>query len=119
MSDNSSGAKSKTRSELENRLAIAIREAGLPEPIREYKALENRKFLWDFAWEKQRLLVEVQGGIFRKGAHSTGLGIERDITKLNLATLAGYRSLQFSRRMILDGTAVRIIKQALEESNEK
>ena len=106
-------------SELEDELASAIRESDLPEPVREYKALQDRKFLWDFAWAEQRLLVEVQGGIFRKGAHSTGLGIERDMLKLNLATLAGYRSLQFSRRMIEDGTAIKIIEQALEVNNEK
>ncbi len=96
-----------------------IREAGLPEPVREYKALKDRQYPWDFAWPKQRLLVEIQGGIYQRGAHSRGAGIERDMEKLNLATLAGYRSLQFSRGMIEDGTAVETIRKALKRSGFK
>lgn len=109
----------KKPSELEALLLGKIREAGLPEPTREFKALKDRQFPWDFAWPEQRLLVEVQGGIYRQGAHSRGAGIERDMEKLNLATLAGYRCLQFSRGMIEDGTAVAKIRQALEESDEQ
>jgi very-short-patch-repair endonuclease len=100
-------------SELEELYAKRLREAGIRNFKQQFKAIPYRKFLWDFAWVKQKLLVEIQGGIFQKGAHSTGAGIERDMTKLNLATLNGYRCLQFSRRMIEDGSAVEITRQVL------
>lgn len=104
----------KKPSSLEALLLEKIREAKLPEPIREYKALKDRQYPWDFSWPEHRLLVEIQGAIYQRGAHSRGAGIERDMEKLNLATLAGYRCMQFSRRMIEDGTAVEMIRQALE-----
>ena len=109
----------KKPSKLEALLLEKIREAQLPEPEREYKALKDRQFPWDLAWPEHRLLVEIQGGIYQRGAHSRGAGIERDMEKLNLATLAGYRSLQFSRGMIEDGTAVEVISRALEGSDEQ
>lgn len=109
----------KKPSKLEALMLEKIREDGLPEPVCEYKAIKGRQYPWDFAWPESRLLVEIQGGIYQRGAHSRGAGIERDMEKLNLATLAGYRCLQFSRRMIEDGTAVAKIRQALEESDEQ
>lgn len=108
----------KKPSSLEALLLEKIKDAGLPEPVREYKALKDRKFPWDFAWPEHRILVEIQGAIYQRGAHSRGAGIERDMEKLNLATLAGYRCMQFSRRMIEDGTAVGFIRQALEQNYE-
>lgn len=74
--------------------ALVCRAHGLPEPEAEVCLTSHRKFCWDFVWRDHHLCLEVQGGIFRKGGHSTGLGITRDMTKLNTATLLGYRSLQ-------------------------
>ena len=101
-------------SQLEAELALQIRALGLPEPIREYQAIKGRKFRFDFAWLEQRLLVEVNGGTYTKGAHSTGRGIARDYEKANLAVLQGWRVLSFDGKSVKDGTAVEVIRQALE-----
>lgn len=102
-------------SKLEAELFEQIKKAKLPLPVREFVAIPGRMFRWDFAWVKEKLLVEVQGGIYQKGAHSTGQGIERDMIKLNLATLNGYKVLQFSRRMIESGYALGVIHDMLVE----
>jgi len=101
-------------SQLEAELALQIKALGLPEPTREYLAIKGRKFRFDFAWLEQRLLVEVNGGTYTQGAHSTGRGIARDYEKCNLATLAGWRVLSFDGKSVKDGTAVEVIRQALE-----
>ena len=101
-------------SQLEAELALHIKALGLPEPIREYQAIKGRKFRFDFAWLEQRLLVEVNGGTYTKGAHSTGQGIRRDYEKGNLATLAGWRVLSFDGKSVKSGEAVEVIRQALE-----
>ena len=46
-----------------------------------FAASLGRKFRADFAWPEYQLLVEVQGGIWRRGggAHSHPIDIERDI----------------------------------------
>lgn len=101
-------------SQLEAELALQIKALGLPEPIREYQAIKGRKFRFDFAWLEQRLLVEVNGGTYTKGAHSTGQGIARDYEKANLAVLQGWRVLSFDGKAVKDGTAVEVISKALE-----
>ena len=101
-------------SELEAELAMQIRTLGLPEPIREYPAIKGRKFRFDFAWLEQRLLVEVNGGTFTRGGHSTGVGIRRDYEKANLAQLAGWRVLSFDGKAVKSGEAVETIRKALE-----
>ena len=101
-------------SQLEAELALQIRALGLPEPIREYQAIKGRKFRFDFAWLEHKLLVEVNGGTYTKGAHSTGQGIARDYEKANLAVLQGWRVLTFDGKAVKDGTAVEVIRKALE-----
>ena len=100
-------------SELEETLAFQIQAMGLPEPEREYQAVPKRKFRYDFAFVQEKLLIEVQGGIWIRGSHARPKGITRDMTKLNLAQLAGWRVLQFSPAMVRSGEAVEMIAKAL------
>ena len=103
-------------SHLEDTLLWQIKAAGLPMPEREYRAIKGRKFRFDFAWTEpnHKLLVEVNGGTYTQGAHSTGQGIARDYEKANLAVLQGWRVLSFDGKSVKDGTAVDVIRQALE-----
>lgn len=101
-------------SKLEDTFAFQLDSLGLTGYVREYPAIPGRKFRFDFAWLEQRLLVEVNGGTYTKGAHSTGQGIARDYEKYNLATLQGWRVLMFDGKAIKSGEAVEIIRQALE-----
>lgn len=103
-----------SKSELEAELALQIRSLGLPEPIREYQAIKGRRYRFDFAFVEARLLVEVNGGTYTKGAHSTGTGIARDYEKANLAVLQGWRVLMFDGKSVKSGEAVEIIRKALE-----
>ena len=102
-------------SHLEETLAFQIRASALPQPLREYKAMADRRFRWDFAWPDHRLLVEVQGGIWLKSGHSSGGGITRDCTKLNLATLAGWHTFQVTKDHIESGEALLWIKTYLHQ----
>ncbi|MFA4972574.1 MAG: hypothetical protein WC683_08155 [bacterium] len=102
-----------TPSELEAALLLQIRAAGLPEPVTEYRAVPGRQYRWDGAYLDARILYEVQGGIWRKGGHSTGGGITRDCEKNNLAVLRNFRTLFFTREMIEDGRAVLYLRAAL------
>lgn len=88
--------------------------AGLPAPKTEYRAIPERRFRWDMAFRESLILVEIQGGTWAKGGHSTGLGITRDAEKANLATLNGWRLLFFTTEMVRDGRALKTIQQALE-----
>lgn len=100
-------------SRLEETLFWQIRLAGLPLPEREFRALPDRWFRWDLAWPDRRLLLEVQGGVWKKGGHSSGAGINRDTEKGNLATLAGWRQLHVTVNQIRSGQALEWVTRAL------
>lgn len=72
----------------------ALRQRGLPQPHREYRFAEPRKFRADFCWPSHGVLVEVEGGIFTRQAHGSITGMLRDIQKYNLAAVHGYRVLR-------------------------
>lgn len=105
-----------SKSDLEDTLAFQLDALGLTGYVREYQAIKGRKFRFDFAWldPEHRLLVEVNGGTYTKGAHSTGVGIARDYEKANLAVLQGWHVLSFDGKSVKDGTAVEVIRKALE-----
>lgn len=94
-------------SRLEETLLTQIRLAGLPEPKREVRIIPGRKFRHDLCWDSIKLVVEVQGGTFTVGAHSTGTGIDRDCEKLNLTTINGWRTMAFTGTQIRSGQALR------------
>lgn len=107
-------------SHLETGFLQQIGWAKLPTPEREFRAVPGRAFRFDFAWPESRLLVEVQGGAWgtKKGGktgHNTGVGINRDCEKSNLATLAGWRVLSVTTNHIRSGQALRWVQEALEK----
>jgi very-short-patch-repair endonuclease len=103
-------------SDLEMSLYTRLERAGLPLGEGQYRIVAGRRFTWDRAYPEQRVCVEVQGAIHVKGAHSTGTGIERDCLKASLAAALGWRCLPVTQKMIEDGTAVELIRQALEHA---
>jgi hypothetical protein len=100
------------RTELEDELANQLDLARIKYD-REVVAIKGRRFRWDFMVGED-LLIEVQGGLFIKGGHSTGVGISRDHEKHNLAMLAGYRDLLVNKETIKSGQALRWVQEAVK-----
>jgi len=104
-----------SKSELEELLAFQIKAAELPEPQREYRFYPERRFRADFAWPEVKLLVEIEGGIYKaRSGHRTSSGVLRDMEKGNLAALGGWVYLRFSAKQVQDGSALNVIEQAIE-----
>lgn len=96
----------KKPSHLEELLAIQIRAMRLPEPVREHRFHKERMWRLDFAWPEYKVAVEVQGGIWKKGGHSSGVGITRDLEKLDHAMRDGWLVYQCGSDLIRTGRAV-------------
>ncbi len=80
---------------------------------REFKAIPNRRYAFDF--RIGNLLIEIQGGVWMvKGAHNTGKAIQRDCEKGNLATLQGYDLMHFTTDDVECGEALEMVKRYLE-----
>jgi hypothetical protein len=107
-------------SPLEALLMEQIRALGLPEPEREVRLISGRKFRTDFVFRgegiAQPLAVEVDGGTWINGGHSTGSGFEKDSIKICEYALLGFRFMRFTGDMVRSGVAVDYIQKALEMS---
>jgi len=96
----------------ENTLLLMMADVGIPTPKREYMFAEPRRWRADFAWVKERIIVEVEGGVWGGGRHVTGSGFTNDCGKYNTASLLGWTVLRFTPDMIYDGTAIAMLKWA-------
>ena len=65
-----------------------------------------RKFRADYCWPAEKVIVEQNGGIWRKGGHSSGRGLLRDYAKSNLAQIEGWLYLTYTPQQLVDGTAL-------------
>lgn len=63
--------------------------------VAEHRFHPSRKWRFDFAWPSVKVAVEIQGGGFRRGKHTRGVGQQNDMDKLNEAQRLGWIVLQF------------------------
>lgn len=109
-------------------LAEQLRQAGIPFEA-EYRFHPERRWKADFAIVGKfqfyvthqirhtgmaRLLIEVDGGGYIRGRHSTGTGIEGDCEKQSAAAILGFRVLRVTPKQVDDGRALAWIRAALE-----
>ena len=105
------------KASLEDELALQLRAVKLDGLfIRQFPWAQpyGRKFCADFANATCRLLLEVEGGIWRrsgKGAHTGGSAVQRDCEKQNLAVETGWKMLRFTDKMIRDGSAIALVER--------
>lgn len=76
---------------------------GFPDPATELLFHPKRKWRFDFAWEEQKLALEIHGGIHSGGRHTRGRGFVEDRAKMNEATLLGWTVLEVTPEHIKSG----------------
>jgi len=101
-------------SALEDTFAFQLDAAGLTGYVREYAAIPGRKFRFDFAFLRERLLIEINGGTYNGGSHGRGVGINRDYEKHNLAVINNWRVLSFDTKQVKSGAALQVTEQLLK-----
>lgn len=102
------------REALELTMQLAIRaeklDAGM---VREFAFHPDRKWRFDFAWPQRKWALEVEGGTWSGGRHTTGKGFQDDCEKYAAAALAGWRVLRATSTQVKDGTALAWLIAAL------
>lgn len=87
---------------------------GLPAPEVEVEGLiEARKFRVDYLFRPERIVIECNGQIWKKGGHSSGTGLLRDYEKLNMLQAAGYRVFQYTPDQLARGDCLPLLKAIL------
>jgi very-short-patch-repair endonuclease len=66
------------------------------DPHREYQFAPPRRWRFDFAWVNQRVAVEIEGGLWMRGRHTTAKGMLADMDKYNTAASLGWFVLRFA-----------------------
>jgi very-short-patch-repair endonuclease len=74
---------------------ILANQTGIPWTT-EYKFHPVRKWRFDYANPDLKIAVEVEGGIWTNGRHTTGSGFAGDMVKYNEAVVLGWHLLRFT-----------------------
>lgn len=83
------------------------------EPVLEYRFHPERRWRFDLAFPDALVAVEVDGGAWVQGRHTSGAGFEADCVKLSHAAALGWRVLRVTPRMVRDGLALTLVLAAL------
>ena len=100
-------------SQLEEAAALTIRALALPEPEREYRFAPPRMWRFDFAWPAAMVALEVEGGIYNGGRHTTGPGFTKDCEKYSEAALRGWKVIRVTSEHIERGDMAKWLCRAL------
>jgi hypothetical protein len=106
-----------------------MREAGLPEPEREFvfAAALGRRWRFDYAFVEHLIAFELEGGVFGRmiegvdgkryrvgGGHNTGKYLTKDIFKYNRAAMLGWLVVRATTTMVRDGEAIKELADAFQ-----
>ena len=102
-------------SDLERDFIFQLQAARVPQFVTEYRfaAALGRQWRFDIAFPFYELAVELEGGVWSQGRHVRGSGFIADCDKYNTAALMGWRVLRFTRQHVDDGSALRMVEEAL------
>lgn len=93
---------------------MLCKASGIPEPVSEFRFHPTRQWRADWAWPAQRVLLEVEGGIWTKGRHSRGAGMLKDMEKYNAATAMGYRVFRCVPKTLRATETLDMLQEALK-----
>jgi len=95
-------------------IEAAHREGLCPSlPVRELRFCPERRWRADFAFVEEKVLVEVQGGIWTGGRHGRGAGIENDYEKWANAACLGWTVVPVSTSQVKRGQALEWVLRIL------
>ena len=89
----------------EDALAAQLLAAGVGFE-REQLLIPGRRFRFDFVITGSDLVIEVEGGTWSGGRHTSGVGFRSDCFKYNKALELGYRVLRYTTDMVTKGEAI-------------
>lgn len=95
----------------ESNVARTGKDEDWPEMVKEFHFCPDRKWRADYAFPNDKLLIEIEGGVWSGGRHFRGVGAIKDMEKYNEAAILGYRLLRFTPKQIKGFQALRSIKR--------
>jgi very-short-patch-repair endonuclease len=85
---------------------------GLSKPVSEYRFEPLRRWRFDYAFTDAKIAIEVEGGIWTGGRHTSSAGFIKDMAKYNRAAVLGWRVLRVQPKELLTLATVQMVKEA-------
>lgn len=83
------------------------------ECVKEFKFHPVRKWRFDYAIPEHKIALEVEGGVWSGGRHTSPKGFLGDIEKYNTATLMGWRVFRTTPEDLYKTATIKLIKIAI------
>ena len=84
-------------------------------PTPEFQFHPIRKWRIDYAWVNEKIALEVEGGIYTRGRHSRGKGMEGDMEKYNTLALMGWRIIRTTPTKLHQTETIKLINQIINQ----
>lgn len=88
----------------------ALDSEKLPRPQREFLFHTSRKWRFDFCWSDKKIALEVEGGVWTGGRHTTASGFIGDMEKYNAAAVLGWRIIRVTPKDLIKTKTINLIK---------
>lgn len=88
------------------------------ECIKEHKFHPTRKWRFDYAIPQHRIAIEVEGGVWTGGRHTSPKGFLNDMEKYNTATMMGWRVLRTIPDELCTNATLNMIRETIQQSNQ-
>jgi very-short-patch-repair endonuclease len=90
-----------------------LKRAKIPAPTAELVFAPPRRFRFDYAWQQERVALEVEGGVWTGGRHTRGAGFLKDMEKYNMASALGWRIVRCTPKTLCTMDTVELIARCL------
>jgi hypothetical protein len=81
--------------------------------VKEFRFHPTRKWRFDYAIPLHKIAIEVEGGVWSGGRHTSPRGFLNDIEKYNCAALMGWRLFRCTPDTLLTNNTILLLKQAI------
>ncbi len=81
---------------------------------KEFKFHPVRKWRFDYAFPEHKIALEVEGGVWTGGRHTSSVGFLNDMEKYNTATLMGWRVFRTTPDELYKKKTLDLIKNAIK-----
>jgi hypothetical protein len=106
--------KAKERNLQDLKFRAYCKAVGIPDPNAEVQFHSTRRWRFDYAWPQYRVALEIEGGVFTGGRHTSGAGFVKDAEKYNYAACMGWAIIRCMPRTLCTGDTMAFIKQAIQ-----
>lgn len=92
---------------------VFLNENNILLPETEFVFAPPRKWRFDYCWPRQKVALEVEGGVWTRGRHTRGAGFLKDMEKYNEAARLGYLVLRTTPTTMWHDATISLIHDTL------